>query len=977
MTASDLRLPAHPSQLIDRSRPITFRFNGRSIPGYQGDTLASALYAAGITIFGRSFKYHRPRGLLCVSGQCPNCMMNVDGAPNVRTCARPATEGTAVRHQNAWPSLEHDAISILDRLDRLMPVGFYYKSLISPRILWRVGEKVIRRIAGLGSVDAGAVPAGEFEHVNSFTDVAVVGGGLAGCHAAIEAAQYGLRVTLIDDQSSLGGQLRSQTRPPFGDGEHVGLPGYEVARRLDEAVQSLSGITVLTDAAAFGLYEDNLLAIHHGRELTKLRSRRIVVATGAIEVPMVFTNNDLPGIMLSSGALRLVNLYGVRPGHRGVVVTNNDQGLSAALELADAGIEIAAVADSRPSADNGSGLTELLRGKGIPVLAPYAIRRAAGTKRVAAAVLGRFENGAFTGDQRRVRCDFVCMAPGFDPQTALLSQGDCELAYDDALGETAPSAVPPGIYVAGDVTALHDPELAVLQGRLAGLEAAAGLTQTSAVDGADRMADLRAQVKESERVYRAGLSPRNGLIVPDRSRKKFVCVCEDVTEKDLHDAIHEGFDDIQTLKRYSTLSMGPCQGKMCLKACVDICAAETGRTVDETGSTTPRPPLRPVPMGALAGPRHLPFRHTSLHHKHEDAGGAIVEVGEWKRAHSYGSPMDEVRAVRERVGIIDVSTLGKLDVRGSDAPMLMDKVYTHYFSNLRVGRTRYGMICSDNGIILDDGIVTRLAEDRYYVTTGTGNIDLVEEWFRWWAVGTGMCVHITNLTPGLAAINVAGPRARDTLRKLTDVDLSPRAFRYMRTASGAVAGVPSLLVRIGFVGETAWEIHFPAEYGEHVWDALLEAGEEFGISLFGVEAQRILRLEKKHIIPGQDTDVVSNAIEADMAWAVQFEREDFIGRSALMAVQERGLRDKLVGFVMENGAVPEDGVPVLLNGSPVGKVTSSRYSPTLRRGFGLAWVPIDLAEDGTRIQIRVDGRPAPARVAIQPVYDPEGRRLRE
>ncbi|MFQ5934034.1 MAG: aminomethyltransferase family protein, partial [Dehalococcoidia bacterium] len=317
------------------------------------------------------------------------------------------------------------------------------------------------------------------------------------------------------------------------------------------------------------------------------------------------------------------------------------------------------------------------------------------------------------------------------------------------------------------------------------------------------------------------------------------------------------------------------------------------------------------------------------------------------------------------------------DVRGKDAPQLMDKVYTHNFSSLEVGRIRYGMICSDNGTILDDGTVTRVAEDNYYVTTGSGNIDLVEEWFKWWAAGTGMCVHFTNVTPGVAAINVAGPRARDTLAKLTDVDLSPDGFKYMRSASGQVAGVDCLLLRIGFVGETGWEVHFPAEYGEYMWDALLKAGKEFGISPFGVEAQRILRLEKKHLIPGQDTDMVSNPLEADMGWAIRFEKEDFIGRSALNKVQEQGLRNKLVGFVMENGGVPQDGVPVLQDDWPVGKVTSSRYSPTLGRGFGLAWVPIDLAEEGREIRIRVDGQPVPARVTLNPVYDPEGKHLRE
>ena len=974
---TESRLPPHPSQVIDRSRPFTFSYNGKDFHAYHGDTVASALYASGTRVFSRSFKYHRPRGLLCAVGRCPNCLMQVDGAPNVRACTEGVCEGTQVRHQNAWPSLEHDALSNLERFDRLMPVGFYYKTLIKPKFMWRLAEPIIRRIAGLGKVDPRHIPDSEYEHLNLYTDVAVVGGGPAGCRAAIAAAGQGVRVVLIDDQPALGGHLRAETLDPGAPEELSGLASYEVAERLGESVQRLQNITVLSGASALGLYEGGMLAVHHGNELVKLRARQIIIATGAQEVPMVFPNNDLPGILLSSGALRLANLYGVSLGRRGVVVTNNDQGLAAALDLLSRGVEIVAVADSRPFDNGKSPLAQALESKGVALMSPYTIRRAEGKKGLKAVVLGRFEGEGFSGEERRIACDFLCVAPGFEPANGLLRQGDCDLHYDLQLGETVPSDLPPGMYAAGDVTGIHDIQTSLLQGELAGLEAAAGLGPEIEARLKGEISSLGDRRNQKESEYRDGLVVKHLVTVPEPSRKKFVCICEDVTEKDILDAIEEGFDDVQSLKRYSTVSMGPCQGKMCLKAYLGICADATGRSAQDTGSTTLRPPVQPVPMGALAGPGHMPFRFTPIYHRHRALGGKMAEVGQWKRPHSYGDPLKEVMAVRERVGIIDVSTLGKLDVRGQNAPELMDRVYTHYFSNLRVGRIRYGIICSDSGIILDDGTVTRLAEDCYYVTTGTGNIDLVEEWFRWWAAGTGMCVHVTNVTPGYAAINLAGPRARDTLMKLTDIDISTEGFKYMRTASGDVAGVPTLLMRIGFVGETGWELHFPAEYGEHLWDSLLEAGREFEIAPFGVEAQRVLRLEKKHLIPGQDTDVVSNPLEADMAWAVKFDKEDFIGRSALMMVQEQGLRNRLVGFVMENSAVPEDGVPVLHGGKPVGKVTSSRYSPTLKRGFGLAWVPAHLAQDGTEIQVRVRGQGAPARVRLEPVYDPEGKRLRE
>ena len=466
-------------------------------------------------------------------------------------------------------------------------------------------------------------------------------------------------------------------------------------------------------------------------------------------------------------------------------------------------------------------------------------------------------------------------------------------------------------------------------------------------------------------------------LLPGGGKKRFVCFCEDITAKDIEQAVHEGFDDIQILKRYSTVTMGPCQGKMCHASAAAVAAHATGLQVDEVGSTTSRPPLQPVPMSALAGRAHMPVKRTPMHRKHVELGARVVDLGPWKRPYSYGSPQEECLAVRQRVGIIDVSTLGKLDVRGPDAPALLDKVYTHNFSGLRPGRVRYGVLCGDNGTIMDDGTVARLSDDRYFVTTTTGNVESIEEWLKWWMAGTDMKASVTNVTSGYAAINVAGPQARETLSKITDVDLATDRFRYMRFREGEVAGVPSMLLRIGFVGETGWEVHFPAEFGEHMWDAVMDAGREFGIAPFGLEAQRILRLEKGHVIVGQDTDLVSTPFDSGMEWVVRFEKEDFIGRGGLSVARERGLNERLVGFTMSDGIVPDDGSQIVDAGRPIGRITSARLSPTIGRGFGLARVPIALAEEGREIYVRVDGTDVPASVTLKPVYDPEGKRLRE
>ena len=396
-----------------------------------------------------------------------------------------------------------------------------------------------------------------------------------------------------------------------------------------------------------------------------------------------------------------------------------------------------------------------------------------------------------------------------------------------------------------------------------------------------------------------------------------------MSSRDLQDAIGEGFDHIETLKRYTTATMGPCQGRMCQLSAISICALETDRSMDETGTTTARPPNPSVTLGALAGARHHPIRRTPMHYEHDALGAVWMDMGEWKRPRFYKTPKsseekacveEEYQAVREGVGLIDVSTLGKLDVKGRDCGKLLDKVYAGRLSDLRPGRVRYSILCDDAGIVLDDGTVSRLSDDHYFVTTTTGNLDFVEQWLQWWLAGTGWDVHITNVTGGLAAVNLAGPKARDVLAQLTDCDLKSQTFSYMACRRAKVLGIEALLMRIGFVGEIGWEIHFPAESGADLWRALLDAGRAFGIRPFGVEAQRLLRLEKQHVIVGVDTDALTNPLEAGLGGAAKLDKEDFIGRAALHRLASREPQQNLVGFLMSDDALPEDGAAILVNG---------------------------------------------------------------
>ncbi len=906
----------------------TIFFNGEPTAAHPGDTVASALYRAGQRIFSRSFKYHRPRGLLCGAGRCPNCLVNVDGTPNVRACTEPVRAGMQVRHQNAFPSLERDWLAVAERFDWLMPVGFYYKTFTHPTA-WRFVEPLIRRVAGLGEVADQAPAASDdapgYEHLYIHTDVVVVGGGPAGIAAAIAAAQQGRRVTLVDDQPGLGGHLRYTGRGANGDA------AAETVRELTTRLAALPNMQVLTSATCLGLYEGHLLGIvqqdrvrqSHVRErLVQLRAAEIVVATGAYETPLIFENNDLPSVMLSSAVLRLANMHGIKPGEQAVVVGDEARAAPVVACLQEAGTRLAAVV---PSAE---------------------VIAARGTKQV---------TGITTTAQANIPCDLIVVCGDRVPDAGLVMQAGGTVAWDEQRAAFVVETLPDHVTAVGDVTG-------------DGVDVT-GLHNPLGIGGADLASSAPA----------SALAGRGA----GRPKRSFVCLCEDVTTKDIDAAIAEGFDHIETLKRYTTVTMGPCQGKMCQLASIGVCAQRTGRTIGQTGRTTSRPPTAPVSLGALAGARHHPVKRTPMHHKHDELGCVWMDMGDWQRPLYYGAAdakqqavEEEYWAVRKRVGVIDLSTLGKLEVRGADAPKLLDKVYTNRLSDLRVGGSRYSVICDDAGIILDDGTISRLAADRFFITTTTGNIEFVQQWLEWWLVATDWRVHITNVTGGLAAVNVAGPRARDTLAKLTERNLGRRAFRYMRCRRAEVAGVPSIMLRIGFVGETGWELHFPAEYGEYLWDAILDAGKEFDIRPFGVETQRVLRLEKRHLIVGVDTDATSNVLEADMAWVAKLDKEDFIGKAATLQAQERAPREQLVGFEMRDDVVPEDGAALVLDGRPVGRVTSARYSPVNGKAVGLAWVSHDLATAGRTLTMPVRGRLARAQIVADPFYDPAGKQLR-
>jgi sarcosine oxidase subunit alpha len=944
MTApADTPLPA--GSFVDPGRPLTFTFEGRTIRALDGQSIAAALYAAGVRIFSRSFKYHRPRGLLCVAGDCPNCLMQVDGRPNVRTCVEPARQGQVVCGQHAWPDLRFDLLRVFDRLSYLLPVGFYYKRFHKPHWLWPIFEHVVRRLAGLGRVDVDRVPdvAAGVEHIA--TEVCVVGAGPAGLAAAAAAAAAGAEVLLVDRQPWPGGHLLEEGSAATAADQLQAWLGNHPGR-----ARALLGTTV------FGLYEGNLLGAFQRDRLLKVRARQIILCTGARERPFLFRNNDLPGVFLGRGVLRLARLERVLAGHRAVVVTDHDGGHLLADHLAALGIDVAAVVDARPEARSGS--------QRWPTLAAHSVVRAHGSRHVKGVTLA-----AADGSRKRLACDLVCLASQPVPANELLRQGGMRLSYQDRCWRPGPAV--PGLLAAGGAAGTFGLQGQRDDGRRRGREAAAALGyNVPAEDGQPLAAEPTAGPPLSS-------GPMGG--------KCFVCLCEDVTVKDLDQAVAEGFDHIETLKRYATVGMGPCQGKMCGQSATEVCARLTGQEVGVVGTTTSRPPVVPVELGILAAERRQhPVRRTPLHHWHEAADARWLDAGQWKRPESYGDPAAEVRAVRQGVGLIDVSTLGKIDLIGPDAALLLERVYVNGWADLAVGRARYGVLCTEEGIVFDDGVGGRLGPEHFYLTATTGNAQAVFEWLELWRTTWRLNVTVLNRTSALAAMNLAGPRARDVLGRLTELDLSSSAFPYPALREAEVARVPCRLLRVGFVGELGYEIHCASAYGRHLWEALRQAGSALGLVTFGVEAQRILRLEKGHLIVGQDTDALTDPFAAGLGRMVRFAKPQFVGREALLKLKGMEHRPRLVGFHLPEvpGAADNtwarglEGCQVVEQGRPVGRVTSARFSPTLGKYVGLASVPARRSAVAERFAIRKDGIDLSAVVVLLPFFDPEGTRLK-
>jgi sarcosine oxidase, subunit alpha len=986
---------------IDRARPLRFTFDGRSYSGFAGDTLASALLANGVHLVGRSFKYHRPRGLLAAGAEEPNGLVTVHhdtarATPNLRATQVELYDELVAQSQNRWPSLKADAGRVNDWLSSFFPAGFYYKTFMWPRGGWKaLYEPMIRRAAGLGLAPTHPDPD-RYAQRYAHCDVLVVGAGPAGLAAARAAADAGVRVMLCDESSEFGGTLLADAAARID-----GLSCRDWALRAIAELRKNPRVTLLPRTTAFGYFPHNLVGLcervtdhlavpprHLPRErLWQVRARRVVLATGAIERPLVFPGNDRPGILLAGAAQTYLNRYGARVGNHVVVVTADDAAYQTALDLSAAGAVIAAIADLR--AQVTGDLPEAARRAGIAVLPRSTVLGTTGNLRVRSISLGEADGGGVRAT-RRLSCDTVLMSGGFNPSVHLFSQSRGKLSWNEALQAFVPSVSAERERSAGACRGIMDLAQALTDGTSAGADAAA-LASGGPAD-ATRLFAVDTPVRRNGASLGAlpAADPPTGL-------KSFVDWQHDVTVKDIRLAAREGFQSVEHLKRYTTTGMATDQGKTSNMNALAIVAQDLGAPIPQVGLTTFRAPYTPTTFGSFAGLSRGDLfdpKRTTPTHAWAQARGAVFEnVGLWKRARYFPRPGEDMHAavareclsVRSACGIFDASTLGKIEVVGADAAEFMNRLYVNSWSALAPGRARYGILCRDDGFIYDDGVVARLAPDRFHVTTTTGGaprvLAMMEDYRQ--TEWPDLKVWLTSTTEQWAVIAVQGPSARRVLEPLiSELDMSPAALPHMGVARGKIAGVPMLLFRVSFTGELGFEINVPSDYGASVWERVFSAGQAHGMTVYGTETMHVLRAEKGYIIVGQDTDGTVTPDDAGLSWAIGKNKADFVGKRSLeRASMQAPDRKQLVGLRTRGGAPLEEGAQVAAKARQrppmelIGHVTSSYSSRVLGYPIALAVVAGGRRRMGQTLYVPMPDGDIEVEVTSPVFYDPKGERL--
>jgi sarcosine oxidase subunit alpha len=969
------RLEKLPTFRIDAAQTIGFRYKNKTFEGVSGDTVATALYASGIRIFSRSLKYHRPRGLYSLDGECSNTCMQVNGIPNVRTENTLLEDGMRVKAQNVKGTPETDLMGFMDKLDWAMPAGFYYRSMHKPARIWPIALKQVRKAAGLGKISPDFQMPGKFDEIYPTADVCVIGGGPAGMSAALAAAERGLRVILLESRPWLGGFFDYRKAE---NGE--GVPLFESARQMAEKLEQIPNVRIFTHTAVVGVYNNNLItAIQKGRatdhfdeRYVEIRAKSVVVATGCIERPLLFENNERPGVMQISCAHRLARTYGLLPGEQAVFSIGHDLGLEAALDLFDLGLMVACVADIREDGQEPR-LLEGLAERNIPFLKGWVATEAYGTKELKQVKLGTIQGTL----QKEFSCDLLVASAGMTPLTGPLSLAQAELTYDHHTGFFIPQKLPAKMQAAGRMLGLNHPKSIEASGRLAGISAAA-----------DCGVSVESQLAEARDALQTLPGPESGcklVTAPVKGRRTFICFDEDTTVKNVKQALAMGFDATELIKRFTAAGTGPGQGGIPGHNLPLFVAQYYGGANGAAKPTTVRVPLVPTFMATYAGSNHDMCKRTPVDASQKATGGVIRRIGVWKRARYFSrdfSCREEIENVRNNVGMLDASTLGKFRIWGPDALKALQRVYVSDMSRVSDAKIRYSAMCNDDGCILDDGVLVKRGENDYYFTTSTARAGATVEWIRYHTRYDGWNFNMVNLTDAFGVINLAGPNARKVLAKVTDADVSNDAFGFAGYREFMIQNtIPVRSMRLGFVGELSYELHVPSSYMQALWDLLAEAGKEFDIRNFGLEAQNVLRMEKCHLIIGSESEQRTTLHDVGLGflWDRNKPEAKTIGAVALRQTEKQEGRLKLVGFKMEDPArAPKDG-SIIVDSAIRGYVCIARRSFSLQASVGLALVDAPLAKEGTRLQIYEDeckGQHLHAKVAPTPFYDPEGYRLR-
>jgi sarcosine oxidase subunit alpha len=975
---------------IDRSRPLVFTFDGLDYQGYAGDTLASALIANGVHLVGRSFKYHRPRGILSAGAEEPNALVTVTrGAgrvtPNLRATQIELTDGLSATSQNRWPSLKLDVGAVNDLFSPLFGVGFYYKTFMGPNLLgknwaWaRVYEPMIRRSAGLGAPPREPDPD-RYTRTFDHCDVLIIGAGPAGLAAALAAGESGARVVVCDESPTLGGSLLAEA-----DAE---IDGKSAPKWLEDTLATLRSapnVRLMTHTQAFGYYAQNFIGLDERiaepdlladpdlprERLWQMRAREVVIATGAIERPLVFPNNDRPAVMLADAARRYCLQYGAKVGDRVVVATAHDSAYRAALDMKKAGVGLALILDLRAEAKGP--LADAARAAGIEVIPGAEIVGVDGRLRVNAVRVKH------PGGGRTVACDALLMSGGWTPSVHLFSQSRGKLAFDEALQLFKPGASAQRERSAGACNATFDLAGGLADGAAAGLAAAtsAGFAAPAArtYPVSDGLPTSGAALVHKPAVY------------TDRRAKAFVDFQNDVCAKDVSLAVQEGMRSIEHIKRYTTTGMATDQGKLSNMNALGIAAAELKKPIPEVGLTTFRPPYTPVTFGAFAGSARGdlfdPIRRTPIH-------DWAAENGAWYFPRA-GESMHEAvarecRTTRASVGLFDASTLGKIEVVGPDAATFLERMYANAFQKLEVGRCRYGLMLSEAGFLMDDGVIARLKPDRFHVTTTTGGAPRVlahmEDYLQ--TEFTDLRVWLTSTTEQWATIALQGPKARECVAPLVEgVDLAADATPHMSMREAHVCGVPARLMRVSFTGELGYEINVPSHFGRAVWEAAWREVQKHGGCAYGTEAMHVMRAEKGYVIVGQETDGTVTLADLGLDWAIGKTKKDFVGKRSLSRPDMLAdNRKQLVGLLTDNPAIAlEEGAQVTESASPptgssaFGHVTSSYRSEAVGRPIALALVAAGRSRTGAKLHVPMPGGAIAVTVTPPVFYDTKGARL--